>query len=458
MLHAHLWPDTATVDDAGQLHLAGVNAAALARAYGTPLYVFDEKTLRAQCRAFRRAFASRWPQSAIAYASKAYLSLALGRLLLEEGLELDVVSAGEMGMALAAGYPAERLHLHGNFKPDAELQAALEAGIGRVVVDSLEELERLEALAAARPLVAPATVPGRKPRQGRQGYEQQQVAIWLRLCPEIDVETHAHIQTGHADSKFGLSLSNGAALEAAKRAVGSSWLDLVGLHVHLGSHLREMEPIGRAMTWLGEFAAKLKETYGVNIRELSPGGGLGVAYTPEDHAPDIEAYAEAITGALQDVVTRHHLEPPRLIVEPGRAIVARAGVALYTVGPRKVTPGGTTILAVDGGMGDNIRSALYGAQYHAVLAERVKAPAVETVRVVGRYCESGDTLMEAVKLPYAEPGNILAIPVSGAYHLPMASNYNLVPRPAVVFARDGQARLVRRRETLEDALRLEDEA
>ncbi len=434
MLHPQLWPDTATVDDAGQLHIAGVNAAALAHQYGTPLYVFDEATLRAQCRAFRQAFESRWPQSVIAYASKAYLSLALGKLLLEEGLELDVVSAGEMGLALAAGYPAERLHLHGNFKPDIELQAALEAGIGRVVVDSLDELERLEALAAAR---------------------QQRVAIWLRLCPEIAVETHAHIQTGHADSKFGLS--GGETLEATECAIRSPWLDLAGLHLHLGSHLREMKPIGQAVTWLGECAATLNVAYGVNIRELSPGGGLGVAYTPENHTPDIEAYAETITSALQAVVEQQHLEPPRLIVEPGRAIVARAGVALYTVGPRKVTPGGTTILAVDGGMGDNIRPALYGAKYHAVLAEHVNEPAAETVRIVGRYCESGDILIEAVALPYPLNGRILAVPVSGAYHLPMASNYNLVPRPAVVFVRDGHARLVRRRETLEDVLRLERE-
>jgi diaminopimelate decarboxylase len=438
MLHAHLWPDTATVDTAGRLHLAGVSAAGLAREFGTPLYVFDEATLRAQCRAFRQAFASRWPQSAIAYASKAYLSLALGKLLLEEGLELDVVSAGEMGLALAAGYPAERLHLHGNFKPDAELLAALEAGIGRVVVDSLDELERLETLAAAR---------------------QQRVAIWLRLCPEIDVETHAHIQTGHADSKFGLSLKGAPAYQAAERAIRSPWLDLVGLHLHLGSHLREMKPLRRAVTELGGFADYLNEMEGANIRELSPGGGLGVAYVPEDHTPDSEAYAEVITSTLRAVVETHspYLPPPRLIVEPGRAIVARAGVALYTVGPRKVTSNGTTILAVDGGMGDNIRPALYGARYHAVLAERMNEPAVETVRVVGRYCESGDTLIEAVALPSAEPGNILAIPVSGAYHLPMASNYNLVPRPAVVFVQDGRARLVRRRETLEDVLRLERE-
>jgi diaminopimelate decarboxylase len=436
MLHDHLWPDTATVNDAGRLHLAWLDAAALAREFGTPLYVFDEATLRRQCRAFRQAFATRWTQSAIAYASKAYLSLVLGRLLLEEGLELDVVSAGEMGLALAAGYPAEKLHLHGNFKPDAELQAALGAGIGRIVVDSLDELARLEALAAAR---------------------QQRVAIWLRLCPAIEVDTHAHIQTGHADSKFGLSTTNGAAQEAARRALASPWLELVGLHLHLGSHLREMQPLRQAMLWLGDVAAMLRDSYGAIICELSPGGGLGVAYIPEDRAPDIEMYAEVMCNTLQDVVNQHHLEPPRLIVEPGRAIVARAGVALYTVGPQKRTPGGTTLLAVDGGMGDNIRPALYGARYHAVLAERMHEPAAETVRVVGRYCESGDTLIDALALPSAEPGTILAVPVSGGYHLPMASSYNLVPRPAVVFVQDGRARLVRRRETLEDVLRLEAE-
>jgi diaminopimelate decarboxylase len=434
MLHAYLWPDTAATDEAGRLSLAGVPLASLARDYGTPLYVFDEATIRAQCRAFRRAFASRWPQSAIAYASKAYLSPALCQMLLEEGLELDVVSAGEWGLALAAGYPPAQMHLHGNFKPEAELTAALEAGLGRIVVDSLQELQRIEDWATQR---------------------QQRVSLWLRLCPDVLAPTHRHLQTGHADSKFGLPLADGSAAEAVARASASPWLDLAGLHAHIGSLLNDLGPLEQVLWVLGDFAAAMRERCGAIIREISPGGGLRVASLPVEQAPDIETYAETVTATLRKVVEHYHLSPPKLIMEPGRAIIARAGVALYTVGPRKALPGGRAVLAVDGGIGDNVRPALYGSAYHAALAERATAPATETVRIVGRYCESGDILIDEVALPPAQPGEILAIPVSGAYQLPMASNYNLVPRPAVVFVRDGSARLVRRRERLDDLLRLE---
>lgn len=432
--HAHLWPDSATVDAQGHLRLAGLDAAALARKFGTPLYVYDEATIRAQCRAFREAFARRWPASAVAYAGKAYLSPTLCRILLEEGMEMDAVSIGEIGIAQAADYPPAKIHLHGNFKPDAELAAALDLGVGRVVVDSLDELTRVEALARERGKPA---------------------AIWLRLCPDVSVETHAYTQTGQADSKFGLDVAGGAAREAAQRAHASPWLDLLGLHAHAGSHLLDVAPVARVVAFLATFAVDLRETTGASVRELSPGGGVGVAYLPAEHAPSIADYAEIVTNSLAEAVRRHRLEHPRVVVEPGRAIVARAGVALYSTGPRKAVPGGTTFLAVDGGMGDNPRPALYGSGYWAALAEHMMAPPDETVRIVGRYCESGDVLVESVPLPRAQPGDILAIPVSGAYHLPMASNYNLVARPAVVFARDGQARLVRRRETLDDLLRLE---
>ena len=432
--HPQLWPDTAQVDGTGHLRVAGLDIAALAREYGTPLYLFDEATLRAQCRIFRQEFAGRWPISAIAYAGKAYLSPALCAILRDEEMELDAVSAGEVATARAAGYPLERVHLHGNFKPDAELAYAIDVGVGRIVIDSLDELARVEALANER---------------------QRRVSIWLRLCPDVATDTHTAIQTGHADSKFGLDVASGAALKAARQAIASSWLDLVGLHAHAGSHLFDIAPIARVVTFLGEVAADLRERFGARIRELSPGGGLGVAYTPDQASPSIAAYAATVTHALAKVVARRRLEPPRLIVEPGRAIVARAGVALYTTGPRKSTPGGRTFLAVDGGMGDNPRPALYGARYHAALPERILAPANDAVRIVGRYCESGDVLADTVELPETHAGDILAIPVSGAYHLPMASNYNLVPRPAVVFLRDGISCLVRRRETIDDLLHLD---
>jgi len=434
--HAHLWPNAARVDATGRLLLDGHDARALLAAWGSPLYVYDEATLRGQMRAFREAFARRWPASAVAYAGKAYISPALCALLLDEGLELDAVSAGEVGVAVGAGFPAERIHLHGNFKPDAELAFALAAGVsgvGRVVVDSLDELDRLAALGEAR---------------GRP------VAIWLRINPDVPTETHVSIQTGHADSKFGLDLVSGAALEAARRAAASPWLALVGLHAHAGSNLYDATPAARVIQLLAELAANIQATLGVTIAELSPGGGAGVAYTPEQRDLDPDDYAQAVTDALRAACDRLRLTPPRLIVEPGRAIVARAGVALYTVGPRKVTPN-AVFVAVDGGMGDNPRPALYDARYHAALADRMTEAPSEVAHIVGRYCESGDALARAVPLPQALPGEPLAIPVSGAYHLPLASQYNLIPRPAVIFTRDGEVRLVRRRETLDDLIRLD---
>ncbi len=430
--HAHLWPARARVDGAGRLGLGGVGAARLTGEFGTPLYIYDEATIRARCRAFRDAFTGRWLASAVAYAGKAYLSPALCHILLDEGIELDAVSAGEVGLAVASSYPAERIHLHGNYKPVAELAAALDAGVGRVVVDSLEELERVESLARER---------------GRRA------AIWLRLNPDVETETHAAVRTGHAGSKFGLDMA--AVDAAARRAAASPWLELVGLHAHAGSQLLDVRPAVRVTAFLCTAAARSRDTHGLAVREISPGGGLGVAYTPGEAPPTVEEYAEAVTGALRAGVARHGLEPPRLVVEPGRAIVAHAGVALYTVGPRKRAPDGTTLVAVDGGMGDNPRPALYGARYHAALAERMTAPAAERARIVGRYCESGDVLVEEMMLPLARAGETLAIPVSGAYQLAMASNYNLAPRPAVVFVADGRARLVRRRETLDDLLRAE---
>jgi diaminopimelate decarboxylase len=432
--YLHLWPDTARVDAAGRLRIGGLDVAALAREHGTPLYLYDEATIRAQCRAFVHAFVVRWPESAIAYAGKAYLSLALCHVLLDEGLELDAVSSGELGIALRAGFAPGRIHLHGNFKPERELAAALDAGVGRIVVDSLDELACVEALARER---------------------GSRAAIWLRLCPDVAAETHAYTRTGHAGSKFGIELATGEAQEAARRAVASPWLELVGLHAHAGSQLFDLAPSARTAAFLVEAAAALREGCGAEIREVSPGGGLAVAYLPSDVAPTTERYAEVVTAALAAACGRLRVPHPRLVVEPGRAIVARAGVAIYTVGPRKVASDGTICVAVDGGLGDNPRPALYQASYTAALVERMTAAPVERVRVVGRYCETGDALISAVALPRVALGDLLAVPVSGAYHLPMASNYNAVARSAVCFVGEGAARLVRRRETLDDLLRLE---
>lgn len=435
----HLWPDTARVevtDALGRLMLGGVRVDDLARRYGTPLYIYDEETIRAHCRAYRAAFA-RWPRSGISYAGKAYLSLAMCAVLREEEIGLDAGSEGEWRLALAGGFPSDHIHLHGNLKPERELAAAITAGIGRIVVDSLEEVD---ALARRAPLALAA---------GRI------VRLWLRVRPEIEAATHAAIATGHARSKFGLDARQGEVLAAARVIAATPGLELVGLHAHIGSQVRDLAPLGHVVTVLGELAATLHAEVGIAVTELSPGGGLAVAYLPDEMAPSVDAYAETLLTALARVVERCRLAPPRLVVEPGRSLVARAGVALYTTGPRKATVEGETLLAVDGGMGDNPRPALYQAEYHAALAGRMLAPAEERVRIVGRYCESGDVLVRSVPLPVAHPGEVLAVPVSGAYHLAMASAYNLVPRPATVFVANGNARLVRRRETLDDMLRLE---
>ncbi|HEV2236475.1 MAG TPA: diaminopimelate decarboxylase [Ktedonobacterales bacterium] len=431
--HPHLWPATAALSAEGRLHVGGCDLAELARTYGTPLYVYDEATIRGQLRAFQSAIGARYPNYAVAYAAKAYLAPSLAAILREERCALDAVSLGEVGMALAGGIAPEAIHLHGNFKPRAELQAALAAGVGRVVVESLEELDEVAAIAQAG------------------GMRQR---IWLRLRPDVATDTHPHDQTGHAGSKFGLDLATDAP-EAARRARASPHLELAGLHAHAGSNLRDSAPIAAVTRVLVDFAAALREAHGVTIAEISPGGGWGVAYHCDEPEPPIADYAAALVGAMTAGLARHALPPPRLIVEPGRAIVARAGIALYTAGPRKRAPDGTVTLAVDGGMGDNPRPALYGARYHAALPARMADAPAATTRIVGRYCESGDVLVAAVPLPATAPGETVAVPVSGAYQLAMASNYNLVPRPAVVFVRDGAARLVRRRETLADLLAAE---
>jgi diaminopimelate decarboxylase len=430
---AHLWPDSAAVTPEGRLLVGGCDLADLARTYGTPLYVYDEATIRAQCRAFRSALAARYPASAVAYAGKAYLSPAQAAILREEQCELDAVSLGEIGVALAGDFPPELIHLHGNYKPPAELEAALAAGVGRIVVDSLEELDEVAAVA-------------------RGGGLRQR--IWLRLCPEVSTDTHPHDQTGQRDSKFGLDLAS-AAPEAVRRALASPHLDLVGLHAHSGSNLRDPAPVAAVVRVLVRFAAAMSAAHGITFSELSPGGGWGVAYHPDEPAQPIAAYADAVTGALLEELRHYSYPPPRLVVEPGRAIVARAGIALYTAGPRKRHPAGRVTVAVDGGMADNPRPALYGARYHAALPARMTTPPTAETRIVGRYCESGDVLVDAIPLPEVMPGEVIAMPVSGAYHLAMASNYNLVPRPAVVFVREGEARLVRRRETLADLLTVE---
>jgi diaminopimelate decarboxylase len=427
----NILPLTAAVDRAGHLTVGGCDTVELAREFGTPLYVFDEEDLRARCREFRSEFETRQPDVLIVYAAKAYLGRALASLVAAEGLGLDVVSGGELACARAVDFPLERIYFHGNNKSAQEIREALTAGVGRVVVDNFRELVLLGDAAASL---------------GRRQ------AVLLRITPGVDPHTHAYVSTGVVDSKFGLPLVGGLAEEALVQAMASPGLEVIGLHFHLGSQITETEPYSQAAEAVLPFAARMKERHGLELREFGVGGGIAVPYTRDAATPSVADYAEAVVGTLKDGCRRHGLPLPRLTVEPGRAIVARAAVALYTVGATKEVPGVRTYVAVDGGMADNIRPALYGSRYEVLVANRMGDSPQEKVTVAGRYCESGDVLVPEAEVPRLWAGDLLALPVSGAYSLAMASNYNWALRPAVVMVKDGHARLIRRRETYDDLL------
>ncbi len=427
-----LFPLDTRLDEKGELWLGRCSASSLAQEFGTPLYVFDEATLRARCREYRQALAQHYPGSAqVAYASKAYLNLALAQLFAQEDLSLDVVSGGELYVARQAGFPAERIHFHGNNKAPAELALALDESVGRIVVDNFHELDVLEQLAAER---------------------RVRVPVWLRLSPSIDVHTHSYRKTGLLDSKFGFPLETDAAERALARAVASPHLELVGLHAHIGSQIFDLEPFTTTVALLLDFAAAMRARHGFTLRELSPGGGWGAPH--HEAAPPAPAarYVQAVSQAVIESCRRHGLALPTLVIEPGRSVIAPAGVALYRVGARKEIPGVRTYVSVDGGMADNIRPALYGARYTALVANRANLPPEETVTIAGRFCESGDVLIRDIALPRLAAGDLLALPMVGAYCLPLASNYNLVLRPAVVLVRGGQANLIQRRETFHDLM------
>ncbi len=424
-----LFPITTTWQPTVQF--AGHDVAALARRYGTPLYLYDQATMDDAVATYRHAFHLFYPgQSHLAYAAKAYLSTAIVQWANAKGLELDVVSLWELQIALHAGFPAPRIHFHGNNKTDEELQAALAASVGQIVCDNENELRRLAHFAAGQGRCQP---------------------IWLRLTPDVDVHTHEYRRTGRRDSKFGFGWPE------AERALAflskTEQLRLVGLHMHLGSQIFTAEPYAvasqRILRWAGE--------HDIWPETFSPGGGWGVPYTPSDPGGDIGEMVQAIAAAVTAESERWQRQVPALLLEPGRSLVGRAGVAVYRVGQRKAVPGVRTWLTVDGGMGDNLRPALYGSRYYALLLDQGghiadKRPA-ETVQVVGPYCESGDFLIKRIKLPQARRDDLLLMPVSGAYHLSMSSNYNMHPRPAVLWLQRGRVTLVQRRETLADLKR-----
>ncbi len=435
-----LFPLTARINARGHLELGGCDVVELAREFGTPLYIFDEAHLRARATQVRDAFSARWQNALVLYATKAYYSPYLARLFTEAGLGIDVTSEGELEIARRVGLDPDKIYLHGNNKTPAEIRAALTQRVTHIVVDNLDEIELLAQLADELDVT---------PR------------VLLRLAPAIDSHTHRYLATGVVESKFGLPLQTGAVLEAARRIVQRAPpLTLVGLHAHIGSQIFDVQPYRDTMALLLECAAELHAALGFELQELDLGGGWGVPYTEAQTPLTIEQVAETIVSDVAFHSARLKLETSnlKLVCEPGRALIAASAVALYTVGAVKDIPGVTTYVAVDGGMGDNIRPALYGATYTARVANKMNDTPTQRVAIAGRYCEQGDILIHAVELPRVARGDLIAMPVAGAYQLAMASNYNLIPRPAVIAVSEGNARLVRRRETVEDLLRCDIEA
>lgn len=429
-----LFPVSASINKSGHLDINGCDCVDLVKEFGSPLYVFDKATLQSQCRIFRDEFARRYKNSLVIYASKAFSHKAIINIIKEEGLGLDIVSGGELAVAASISFPRDKIFFHGNNKTKAELEYVLNYGAGYIVVDNFYELELLNKLA-------------------RENNIRQQ--IMLRLSPGIDAHTHKYTTTGILDSKFGFPLITGQAAAAVKQAMSSLNIELVGLHCHLGSPIFETAPYKLAIELIIDFAATMEKEYGFQLQHFSPGGGFAVQYTTEQPAPEPAEYADDIITAVVESSAKHGIASPRIIVEPGRAIIARAGIALYTVGATKEIPDLRTYVFVDGGMGDNIRPALYQSEYEALAADNAKVPENEIVTIAGKYCESGDILIKDAHMAALSPGNIIAIPVAGAYATAMSSNYNMIPRPAIVMVNNGKARLIRKRESYDDLLRLD---
>jgi diaminopimelate decarboxylase len=433
MFPQSVFPDSAEVDSQGELILGGCKASDLAAEYGTPVYVLDEHTLRARCRSFVDEFRKIHPATSVSYACKAYINPILAKLFLEEGMGFDVVSGGELATTVSAGIPMDEVYFHGNNKTPQELEEALEHSIGWVVVDSFHEIELLDRLA------------------GEAGKTQN---ILIRVSPGVDPHTHEYTTTGILDSKFGFSIQTGHAAEAIRLGLAAKNLNLRGLHFHLGSPIFELEPYRVAVDLVLRFAAQFREE-GLELQRFSPGGGFAISYKREDEPPAVSDYAEAIISTMTETCQDLGMELPSLVIEPGRAIIGPAGVALYRVGAIKDVPGVRKFVSVDGGMGDNIRPALYQAEYEVLAANKANQELVEKVTIAGKYCESGDLLATDVMLPKLEAGDLLAIPAAGAYCPSMASTYNMNPKPPMVLVKDGKSRLIRRRETYQDLLHLD---
>ncbi|NLT20003.1 MAG: diaminopimelate decarboxylase [Syntrophomonadaceae bacterium] len=421
---------TMQFNEAGHLEIGGIDVVDLARDYGTPLWVIDELGFRQNCRAFRDAFA-RQGNSLVLYASKALTSLAIIRMVNEEGLGLDVVSGGELYTALEAGFPPQLIYFHGNNKSIDEITLAIDNSVGRIVVDNFYELSLLSDLCRAK------------------NYTQD---ILLRITPGVEAHTHEFIQTGQIDSKFGFTLPDGQAMEGIKMALNSPNINLVGLHCHIGSQVFEMDSFRQATALMMDFVVEIHNKLGYQLDEIDMGGGFGIYYSAGDDPTYADDWADAVMSTVAEKARQANINIPRVIVEPGRAIVGPAGVTIYSIGSWKEVTNVRKYLAVDGGMADNIRTALYDAKYSAILGNKANLSPQEVVSIAGKCCESGDMLIWDIELPAAEAGDLLVVFATGAYNYSMSSNYNRLPRPAMVLVNDGRSDVIIKRETYADLI------
>ena len=424
---------TNQINQAGHLTIGGVDSLKLAKEYGTPLVVYDVSQIRNQIRAFKKVFEEEQVNYAVSYASKAFASIAMYQVANEEGAYTDVVSAGELYTAMKANFPMERISFHGNNKSKEELEMAVKNHVGKIMIDNFYEIDLL-----------------------RQVLEEQdsEINVMLRITPGISAHTHEYDQTGQVDSKFGFDLDSGQADKALQEVLKNQRMHMLGIHAHIGSQIFELNGFEMAAAKLVDVAASWRKNYDYTAQVINVGGGFGIKYVQEDHPLKPEEFVKAIVKTIKDEATKHNFPLPEIDIEPGRSIVGPAGYNLYKVGSMKEIPGLVPYVAVDGGMGDNIRPALYQAKYETVLANDPQRKASQEFHVAGKYCESGDILADA-KLPSLKAGDILAMLDTGAYGYSMASNYNRNPRPAVVFAEDGKAQVVIRRESLKDLVHLD---
>lgn len=422
------------INEKGHLTIGGVDTVDLAAKYGTPLVVYDVEQIRNQIRAFKKVFEEEQVNYAVSYASKAFACIAMYQVANEEGAYTDVVSAGELYTALKANFPTERISFHGNNKSLFELEMAVKNHVGKIIIDNFHEIKLLDQVLRE---------------------QDAKINVMLRITPGISAHTHEYDQTGQVDSKFGFDLESGQADLALEQVLANSGMNMVGIHAHIGSQILELNGFEMAAKKLMEVAENWRSQYGYTAKVINVGGGLGIKYTAEDNPLKPEEFVQAIVKTIKQEAKEASYPIPEIDIEPGRSIVGPAGYNLYTTGSRKVIPGHRAYVTVDGGMGDNIRPALYDAKYETVLATDPNAPLTEHVRIAGKYCESGDILAENQALPETKPGSLLAMLDTGAYGYSMASNYNRNPRPAVIFTENGKAKLVIKRESLEDLVHLD---